>query len=133
MQKPWGNSGLVSLPQGPYENDDFRTKTHGIKVKKEEVGCERYFTTQHPRTKPSTPGQQPGGRSGVSLPGEAEKETGQGGHSWGGRRPTAGTLPSPRIQDSPVSCSGQNRPEYMLPHREDKEQLQSTSDTKARV
>ena len=86
-QRPRGTSGLVFLSQGPCKKDDLRTKTHGTKVKKEEVGCEHYFTTQRPRTKPSTPGQQPAGRSRVPLPGEAMKETGQGGHSWRGALP----------------------------------------------
>ena len=109
MQRPWGTSGLVSLSQGPCENDDFRTKTHETRVKKEEVGCEHYFTTQHLRTKPSTPGQQPGGRSRVALPGEAVKETGQGGHSWGGRRPTARTLLSSEMGSETAMCPAPGR------------------------
>ena len=40
---------------------------------------------------------------------------------------------SPEIQDTHMSCPGQDQPEYMLPRREDKEQLQSTSDTKTRA
>ena len=111
MQRPRGTSGLVSLSQGPCKKDNFRTKTHGTKVKKEEVGCEHYFTTQCPRTKPSTPGQQPAGRSRVPLPGEAMKETGQGGHSWRGPCPSTRTPLSPEIQDTHVSCSGQDQPE----------------------
>ena len=107
MQRPRGTSGLVSLPQGPCENDDFRTKTHGTKVKKEEVGCECYFTTQHPRTKPSTPGQQPAGRSRVPLPGEAMKETGQGGHSLaGGAAQPRGHHSPPRSQTPTCPAPG---------------------------
>ena len=80
-------------------------------------------------TRPAASGQEQG------APARRGHERNRPGWAFvgGGCCPTTRTPLSPEIQDTHMSCSGQDQPEYMLPRREEKEQLRSASDTKTRA
>lgn len=135
------SADLVSPPLCSPGSYSFRTKAYGAKVKKEDVNWELVrgnscLTTQHPRTKPSTPASSWGPEQ--DAPAWRGRERNRPPQACGKREPhcpAESTRLSTCTQEATHPVLGDYQPEYMLPRARIKnsyKQPQTTSETRMR-